>query len=259
MNDKNIHKILFSKPHNPHYLNRYWKFIQLFKRQIKITGVTENHHICPKANDLFPEYKLLKKYNWNSVHLTKRQHWVAHWMLAKAYGNSQLIAFYRMTKKSENRITSSVYERFRKEVCAIISKNNSGQKPKISEFRKNKVPCYDDMGSFLLISKEEFHSRIDVYGINKNGNTDFFKTKEFKQLMSNCKKNSIWIFHPDTNIRHFIQPNKIDYYLSLGFIIGHTGKVYDRNKYINTCHHCNKKVDTANYSRWHGDNCKFKP
>ena len=25
-----------------------------------------------------------------------------------------------------------------------------------------------------------------------------------------------------------------------------------------TCYHCNKSVDAMNYSRWHGDNCKYK-
>ena len=27
---------------------------------------------------------------------------------------------------------------------------------------------------------------------------------------------------------------------------------------LSTCPHCNKKVDNANYKRWHGDKCKSK-
>ena len=74
MTSKDIYSILSSKPHNQHYLNRYWKFIQAFQHQIEIKSDTEKHHICPKSDDLFPEYKSLKKYTWNAIHLTKRQH-----------------------------------------------------------------------------------------------------------------------------------------------------------------------------------------
>lgn len=31
-----------------------------------------------------------------------------------------------------------------------------------------------------------------------------------------------------------------------------------KNRPQTNCPHCNKTVTTANYSRWHGDNCKFK-
>ena len=24
------------------------------------------------------------------------------------------------------------------------------------------------------------------------------------------------------------------------------------------CYHCNKAIDSMNYARWHGDNCKHK-
>ena len=87
MTNIDIYSILESKPHNPHYLKRYWKFIQ----SCKTDGIeyTENHHICPKALDLFPEFSFAK---WNNKKLTADQHIVAHIILWKAYGGSQALA-----------------------------------------------------------------------------------------------------------------------------------------------------------------------
>lgn len=91
-----IYTVLQSKPHNPHYLNRYWKFIQYCQSQPSIASYHEDHHICPKASDLFPEYTSPKLYPWNIVQLTARQHIMAHIMLWKAYGGSQSQAFNYM-------------------------------------------------------------------------------------------------------------------------------------------------------------------
>lgn len=249
MTSSDIYTTLSSKSNNAHYLNRYWKFIQSLKHQTKIDGITENHHICPKAKDLFPEYKSLQKHHWNSIHLSRRQHWVAHWLLAKAYGNSQTIAFFRMTKKSENRITSSIYEQFRIEVNMLISKTNSKPNPKTSEFRKGKVSCYDTQGNPLLISKEEFYSREDVCGISKGNNSDYTRTEEYRRKISNYKKDNVWLFHPDNEIIHFTHPNDLEHYLTLGFIIGHKIVPYDRKKHTKICPHCNISLDSANYSK----------
>jgi len=47
---------------------------------------------------MFPEYKTLKTFLWNGVHLTPREHFIAHWMLSKIFpGTSQTRAFYHMT------------------------------------------------------------------------------------------------------------------------------------------------------------------
>jgi hypothetical protein len=258
MTSIDIYTILSSKPHNPHYLKRYFKFIQILSLQSEILKDIENHHICPKAKDLFPEYTNLKTYSWNSIKLTRRQHWIAHWILAKTYGNSQTIAFYRMTKKSKYRITSKIYECFRREVNIIISKANSGPKPKISENKRNKVSCYDYYGNFLILSSEEFQKRKDVYGVAKYQNKDYMKTEEYRISVSKSKKDSIWLTHPDTGILKFVQPEDVENQLSLGFVLGYKIASYDRSLYQKTCPHCNKKFDLANFKRWHGNNCKFK-
>jgi hypothetical protein len=105
MTSTDIYTILSSKPHNPHYLKRYIKFIECCQiSNILFEGYVEKHHICPKAKDLFPEYKDFKKYRWNRVDLSGKQHFVAHRILAKAYlTRSMLTAFGLMITNGNNK------------------------------------------------------------------------------------------------------------------------------------------------------------
>ena len=125
MTSIDIYNILSSKPHNTHYLNRYCKYIQycnLVNTNISKDIYTENHHICPKSKQLFPEYKSFSLYNWNKVKLTGRQHLIAHLLLSKAYYWSNMIFGYnRMITSSSKRdtsikINSRSYEKLRKEI-----------------------------------------------------------------------------------------------------------------------------------------------
>lgn len=126
----NILKLLQSKPHNSHYLNRYYKFI-LYCQRDNITNDVESHHICPKADDLFPEYKDGRIHPWNIVNLTYRQHLIAHWMLYKAYKGSQVYAFVGMcqqkSKRGNVRLNSSrAYEFAKKEANRMSKIENKG-------------------------------------------------------------------------------------------------------------------------------------
>jgi len=49
-----------------------------------IKYITNYHHILPKANDCFPEYKDLKLNPWNGVHLKINDHKYAHRLLSQA-------------------------------------------------------------------------------------------------------------------------------------------------------------------------------
>ena len=102
----NIYSILQSKPHNIHYLKRYYSFIE-WCRLINTTsdedfGYTENHHILPKALKLFPEYSSFVAYPDNRIRLTGRQHTVAHHLLARAYpGTGMVLAYLRLSKSGK--------------------------------------------------------------------------------------------------------------------------------------------------------------
>jgi len=162
----NIYNILISKPHNKHYLNRYWKFIKSIHTQQNSQECTENHHICPKAKDLFPEYKSLTNNPWNSIHLTRRQHWIAHWMLSKSYGKSQSTAFFRMCAKTDKRITSRTYEIVKAEHSIIMSIKYKGTAIYVGSDGNNIRCCTSDdrvlSGEFVSTSKgRRYPSRSD--------------------------------------------------------------------------------------------------
>jgi hypothetical protein len=128
MTNTDIYSVLESKPHNPHYLKRYWKFIQSCSNDG--AKYTEKHHICPKAKDLFPMFINVKYFPWNSIDLTARQHFLAHRMLWKAYGGSMAYAFWSMCnlwtsknlKRDNLKINSKTYQRLKTEINLLNKK-----------------------------------------------------------------------------------------------------------------------------------------
>ena len=139
MSSIDIYAILASKPHNTHYLKRYWKFIQYcvrFNTQLDQNSYFEGHHICPKAKDLFSH---LKSERWNFVELTAEQHIVAHIILWKAYGGSQALALECMLgqfnsstndKLSNRKIPGKLQRRYlakaRREAASYRGQNRKG-------------------------------------------------------------------------------------------------------------------------------------
>lgn len=117
MNYKNLLQPL-SK--NDIYLERYVSFISERKDRINVQGYTEKHHILPVS--LFPEYK---KDNDNIITLTGREHFLAHWMLAKALSSSKMWFVLNQMRRIGNR--SVLYEYARKEISRVISESNSGR------------------------------------------------------------------------------------------------------------------------------------
>ena len=115
-------EVLKTKPHNLHYLNRYIKFINHCIDN-PILSKTEDHHICPKSSDLFPEFKSFKKYPWNMAKLTLRQHYIAHRLLWKAFGGRQSQAFKLMCDRLVLN-KSRCYEEVRKEHTEYMTTNN---------------------------------------------------------------------------------------------------------------------------------------
>ena len=108
-----IYSILASKPHNPHYLKRYIRFVSLCQEaNSKSYTKLHKHHICPRAKDMFPEYTSFATHKWNLAKLTPRQHFIAHILLWKAFPNSlsQMNALWQMKHKNNETISSRLYE-----------------------------------------------------------------------------------------------------------------------------------------------------
>lgn len=98
------------------YIGRYERFIEALKHQPIVAGM-EVHHIVPKSmggsND-----------KSNLISLTPRQHYIAHWMLWKAYGGKMAQAFFFFNNYHGKRISSKAYEQLRSESLAGISGAN---------------------------------------------------------------------------------------------------------------------------------------
>lgn len=171
-----IYSILASKPHNPHYLNRYITFItECQLKNLNYNGYTEKHHICPKAKDMFPEYRSFKEHAWNCAVLTARQHFIAHWILYKTYqnSNSQKESFWLMLHTREGiKINSRLYEsakieyvKYKKRLVRVFDENGKSiliektdkryVSGKLKYWGKGLFPAKDVFGNTFMISKED--------------------------------------------------------------------------------------------------------
>lgn len=260
-----IYSTLKSKPHNAHYLKRYYTFISSIQHTDETDTLYEVHHICPKASDLFPEYASFKEHPWNKVRLTGRQHFIAHWMLAKAYGGSQIYAFWSMTTrqsrksaKREYTVSSRVYEQCKRMQIKSHSNNIRGTKnPTNSKLKKGMVHCYDSDNNFLIVPRDEFYSRDDLRGVS-NGNAEWTRSAEGRKYISENMSDREWIYDPNTMEHKFVKKADLDIWTNKGYKIGYKMS-YDRKSKAKECPYCGKWVDPTNYSRWHGDSCKLKP
>ena len=169
-----IYSILSSKPHNPHYLSRYITFIHKCQQNnVYYDGYIENHHICPKAEDMFPEYKDFRKHSWNKAALTGRQHLIAHLILCKTFPNifSVVEAYWHMSNYNGRKINSKLFGNLRERRSSNISVILSGKPKKydketLDNFRKSltgKVFVYDENGSIIQISNKDQRFTTGVY------------------------------------------------------------------------------------------------
>lgn len=161
----NIYSILSSVPHNPHYLKRYYNFIisciELNSRKSKEElGYTERHHFCPKAKDLFPQYKSFSKYSWNLTNLTPHQHFIAHHLLWKAYQKSSMsYAFKCFCDNFNTNKQQRIPYNITRKSYAILMANNSLY---TSNQTKNKVVAKNLItNEYFVMSKSDFDSRPD--------------------------------------------------------------------------------------------------
>lgn len=111
---------------NQHYLNRYNKFINALKNQ-SIDGYCEKHHIVPRSMGGSDDAS-------NLIKLTGRQHYLAHWMLWKAYGGSMTRAFFMMSCVKEGQCKSSkVYDKARTQYAEEVKKQMA-LRPNVPKF-----------------------------------------------------------------------------------------------------------------------------
>ena len=108
------------------HLDRYIRFIDSRPIRLKKSKdlYLENHHKVPKALGGTNKKE-------NMILLTAREHYIAHMMLYKAFGEKMLSAFYLMTniRSKTQKITARMYEKLKKEFGQRLGLQNKTRKP----------------------------------------------------------------------------------------------------------------------------------
>lgn len=222
-------------------------------RQLDINEYYEVHHIIPRSMGGSNEKE-------NLIHLTAREHYIAHRLLYKIHNNSKMAAawFFMCTGDIKGRETysSKHYERARKAHSKHMKKTMKGSgnhfygkqhtnesKAKIGKANKNRVKSQTEIDNWVkkVASKPKNAQHRKKLGKSKKGmltlkNIVTLETIFIKHYHKNLYSNAIW---------------KTTYIASRIL-----------NKYvIVTCPHCKKESESNNatFSRWHFDNCKMKP
>lgn len=106
--------------HDMNYRKVYDDLIVRCKERKHVDGYSETHHIVPKSlggHRTDPS---------NLVILTAREHFIAHFLLAKIHGGTQWHAIKRMRGNDGFYINSRLYEIARREVAKEVGKRMSG-------------------------------------------------------------------------------------------------------------------------------------
>lgn len=84
-----------------YYFERYIKFIDYAVTRFELPeGIIEKHHIVPKC--YLPSYMTLTEtFKKNMAILSSHEHYVAHYLLARAFGGKMVSAFKRMSYNSK--------------------------------------------------------------------------------------------------------------------------------------------------------------
>lgn len=205
---------------NKHYWERYLKFI---KSRKPTDGYVERHHIYPRS--LFPQ-----KTNDadNLISLTAREHFIAHWLLHKAFGGGMTMAFMYMKANSPDHerywnLNSYAYESLSLAHASAMSVVKTG-KP-MSEQTRQRM-------SAARIGKPLSEAQRKAIGL---GNTGRVVSDETKQKISQAK---LGVSRPPMTEEHKLK-------LSVP-------------KQRVACVCCGKEVSINMVNRWHNDNCKMK-
>ena len=140
---KNIETEFNRYANNQKYVQRYLKYIKYCasKNIGENLEYTERHHILPKGKNLYPEFANLRTHPWNSIILTPRQHYIAHWILSKIFIETKplrscLNAFYQMSNSNSRYVvreyTARQYARCREAMSIAMQIDNPMRDPEIS-------------------------------------------------------------------------------------------------------------------------------
>lgn len=207
-----------------HHHNRYLKFIESRKHRTH-EGVIEKHHIIPKSmggdNNLE-----------NIIELTPREHYIAHWMLWKAYRNKSMsFAFWSMSNNGKGKINSKTYAAVREDFIEKVASPNGkvcGHTWSAESKQKRSEHYLGENNPFYgKTHTEETKQRISK--ALQGENSPFYGKRLTKEQLS--------VFHSENRGNNWGVLNK--------------GKKHPKVE----CPHCGKIGGGGNMKRYHFDNC----
>ena len=101
------------------YQRLYESLISAAKIRAGVEGYFEKHHIIPKSLGGSNSLE-------NIVSLTAREHFLAHYLLAKIHGKHLWLAVIRMKGKKENYTNSRLYEASKRKHSKVMSEKMKG-------------------------------------------------------------------------------------------------------------------------------------
>lgn len=100
---------------------RVYELLVAYRKVYRARGYTERHHIVPRSRGGSDDAS-------NVVTLTGREHYLAHWLLAKIHGGTMWVALMRMGGNQRRRIHSRLYEAARRNWSREMSESQRGEK-----------------------------------------------------------------------------------------------------------------------------------
>ena len=242
MDSESIYVLLTSKNHNQHYINRYWKFIQRCQHRQLVGEYTESHHILPKAKDLFPEYADVKKFKWNSVDLTAREHIIAHIMLWKAYGGSQTASvFYMLNVQNDN----TGYNK-RSVPPALLIRYAAKTREEQRKIRLGKSVFKDSDGNkFFLDVDDPMIEELNLVGNNLGLTHNEITKEKMKRSKDHSRRVAMWFL----NIKRTVVANSIEHVemIDQGWLPFKTSESYDYGRELQAAKSSGKLSGTMRY------------
>lgn len=216
------------------YTKWYFSIIESAKRRDgSYTKLTESHHIIPKSFGGGDSAD-------NLANLTPREHYICHWLLTKmTVGEMKmkmsfaLHTFFHFNKHRRLNFNSRQYEFHKQQYKLACKQRIPHTKNDVFRFKHQKT------GEEFVGTRSEFskHSALNgqaIYWLVKH----CINPEDPKKLIRGW---GIWVD-------------------SLGIYSydKHRPAYGVQNLPDVVCEHCNKKISTGNYRRWHGDRCKLK-
>ena len=238
-----MRQIIYPEPKSQHFLNRYIKFINSINNPDN--AIVEVHHILPKSMGG-------KNNSDNLIKLTPRQHYIAHWMLWKAFETKETTAaFFSMCNQTNQhqsrnfRISSSMYESLK------------------IEFKRHIKGIAEELWSDPVYRKKHQDSNASEHTkkLRSEKAKELWQNPDYREKLTESRK-AAWAEgrvnrdHSKCGTKGEKNPAKRPDVKAKNSGPNHYS---NREGYVKPiCPHCGIQSTPTNITRWHGDNCKKK-